>query len=81
MAKTNLIEALKEVIGEKHIPMSVLVQAIEEALVVAYRKNFDSEEDVIVKLDEETGDFKVISRRVVMEGDDLDEPDRQYTLE
>jgi N utilization substance protein A len=81
MAKTSLIEALKEVIGEKHLPMSVLVQAIEEALVVAYRKNFDSEEDVTVKLDEETGDFKVVSRRVVMDGDDLDEPDRQYTLE
>ena len=81
MAKTNLIEALKEVIGEKNLPMSVLVQAIEEALVVAYRKNFDSEEDVEVKLDENTGDFKVISKRLVMEGDDLDEPDRQYTLE
>ncbi|MGM0600539.1 MAG: transcription termination factor NusA [Candidatus Rifleibacteriota bacterium] len=81
MAKTNLIEALKEVIGEKNLPMSVLVEAIEEALVVAYRKNFDSEEDVEVKLDENTGDFKVISRRLVMKGDDLDEPDRQYTLE
>ena len=81
MAKTNLIEALKEVIGEKNLPMSVLVQAIEEALLVAYRKNFDSDEDVTVSLDEETGSFKVISRREVIEGDDLDEPDKQYTLE
>ncbi len=81
MAKTSLIEALKEVIGEKNIPMSVLVKAIEEALVVAYRKNFDSDEDVIVRLDEETGDFKVISRRTVIAGDDLDDPDKQYTLE
>eukprot|EP01156_Anaeramoeba_ignava_P010856 Anaeramoba_ignava/a481033_41.p2 GENE.a481033_41~~a481033_41.p2 ORF type:complete len:358 (-),score=62.07 a481033_41:3154-4227(-) len=81
MAKTNLIEALKEVIGEKNLPMHVLVQAIEEALVVAYRKNFDSDEDVKVSLDEESGAFKVISRREVIEGDDLDDPDKQYTLE
>lgn len=81
MAKTSLLEALKEVIGEKNLPMEVLVRAIEEALVVAYRKNFDSEEDVKVILDENTGDFKVISRRLVIEGEDLEEPDRQYTLE
>ena len=81
MAKINLIEALKEVIGEKNLPMSVLVEAIEESLVVAYRKNFDSDEDVAVTLDEETGTFKVISKRLVKEGDDLDDPDKQYTLE
>jgi N utilization substance protein A len=62
MTKTSLIDALKEVIGEKNLPMEVLVHAIEEALVVAYRKNFDSDEDVSVKLDEQTGDLKVISR-------------------
>ncbi len=81
MAKTSLIDALKEVIGEKNLPMEVLVRAIEEALVVAYRKNFDSDEDVKVTLDEQTGDFKVISRRLVVEGDELEEPDKQYTLE
>ena len=81
MAKTSLIDALKEVIGEKNLPMEVLVNAIEEALVVAYRKNFDSDEDVRVKLDEQTGDFKVISSRLVIDSDELEEPDKQYTLE
>ena len=81
MAKTSLIDALKEVIGEKNLPMEVLVNAIEEALVVAYRKNFDSDEDVRVKLDEQTGDFKVISSRLVVDSDELEEPDKQYTLE
>ena len=81
MAKTSLIDALKEVIGEKNLPMEVLVHAIEEALVVAYRKNFDSDEDVSVKLDEQTGDFKVISRRLVIDSEELEEPDKQYTLD
>lgn len=81
MAKTSLIDALKEVIGEKNLPMEVLVHAIEEALVVAYRKNFDSDENVRVILDENTGDFKVISQRLVVDADELEEPDKQYTLE
>ncbi|PKL47393.1 MAG: transcription termination/antitermination protein NusA [Candidatus Riflebacteria bacterium HGW-Riflebacteria-2] len=81
MAKTSLIDALKEVIGEKNLPMEVLVHAIEESLVVAYRKNFDSDEDVSVKLDEQTGDFKVISRRLVIDSEELEEPDKEYTLE
>lgn len=77
----NLYDALKEVIGEKNLPMSVLVQAIEEALVVAYRKNFDSEEDVKVTLEEKTGTFKVTARHTVVAEDALDDPDKQYTLE
>lgn len=81
MAKFNLIEALKQVIGEKNIPMDVLVKAIEEALIIAYRKSNGSDEDVRVELNQATGDFKVISRRVVMDTEDLDKPDKQYTLE
>ncbi|MBU1108645.1 MAG: transcription termination factor NusA [Candidatus Riflebacteria bacterium] len=81
MAKTSLIDALKEVISEKNLPMEVLIHAIEEALVVAYRKNFDSDENVRVKLDEQTGDFKVISSRLVIDSEELEEPDKEYTLE
>lgn len=82
MAKTHLLEALKEIIGEKNIPMAIVVQAIEEALVVAYRKNFDTDEDVIVRLDDASGGFKVVARYTVVEtDDDVEDPDKQYTLE
>lgn len=81
MANINLIEALKEVTNEKNIPMDVLINAIKEALVVAYRKTTDSDENVEVRLIEETGEFRVISFRTVIDSEDLDEPDRQYTLE
>ncbi len=81
MGKFNLIEALREITSEKNIPMEVLVSAIEDALAVAYRKSFDSDEDIEVELNKETGDFKVVSKRVVIDSEDLDEPDKQYTLE
>jgi len=78
---TNLFEALREVTAEKNLPAEVLMQAIEEALVIAYRKNFDSDEDVKVSLDPETGVFKVISRHTVVTEEAMEEPDQQYTVE
>lgn len=81
MANINLIDALKEVTTEKNIPMEVLINAIKEALVVAYRKTSEADENVEVRLIEETGEFRVISYRTVIDSEDLDEPDRQYTLE
>ncbi len=82
MSSNNLYLALKEISSEKNLPMQVLMNAIQEALVIAYRKNFDSEEDVTVTLDEKTGLFRVMARRTVVENDDaVEEVDRQYTLE
>jgi N utilization substance protein A len=81
MKNNSLFDVLREVTVEKNLPMDVLMTAIEEALVIAYRKNFDSDEDVKVTLDKETGSFRVISRRLVVEEEAMDEPEKQYTLE
>lgn len=82
MSINNLYMALKEIAGEKNLPMQVLLNAIQEALVIAYRKNFDSEEDVTVSLDQKTGHFRVVAKRTVVENDDaVEEVDKQYTLE
>ncbi len=80
-SNNNLFQALREVAEEKNLPMEVLLGAIEDALVVAYRKNFDSDEDVKVTLEKDTGMFRVISRRTVVTDEALEEPDKQYTLE
>ena len=81
MKTSNLFQALKEVTDEKNLPMEVLLGAIEDALVVAYRKNFDSEEDVKVSLDKQTGSFRVMAYRTVVLEENMDDPDKQYTLE
>ncbi|MBI3038849.1 transcription termination/antitermination protein NusA [bacterium] len=81
MSNSNFYKALKELTDEKNLPLPVLIGAIEDALVVAYKKNFDPEQDVIVMLDQETGDFKVISRCTVVADEAFDDADKQYTLE
>ncbi|MFZ2956121.1 MAG: transcription termination factor NusA [Candidatus Ozemobacteraceae bacterium] len=82
MTSSNFYQALKDLTDEKNIPISVLVSAIEDALMAAYRKNFDTQEDVKVTLEENTGHFHVIARRTVVVDDDaIEEADKQYSLE
>lgn len=81
MKSPNLFQALKEVTSEKNLPIDVLLGAIEDALVVAYRKNFDSEEDVKVVLEKDTGAFKVFALRTVVDEETLENEETQITLE
>ena len=78
----NFYQALKELTDEKNVPMEILVSAIEDALVAAYRKHYDTEEDVKVTLEKNTGNFKVIARMTVVPDEDaIESADRQMTLE
>lgn len=78
---TSIYEALKEMVGEKNIPMEVLIKAISDALVVAYRKNFKTNEDIKVILDDETGTFRVIATKVVVYKKDLKNKDKEFPYE
>ena len=64
---TELIEALRQVVREKHIPEDVLFQAIEQAMVSAYKRNFGSAQNIRVVLDRETGKISVLSGRKIVE--------------
>ncbi len=63
----ELILALEELENEKGIKKEYLLEAIETALVTAYKRNFDSLENVRVEMDKKTGATHVYSIREVME--------------
>ncbi len=63
----ELILALDELENEKGIKKEYLLEAIETALVTAYKRNFDSLENVRVEMDQKTGATHVYSIREVME--------------
>ncbi|MCQ2559582.1 MAG: transcription termination factor NusA [Clostridia bacterium] len=60
-------EALRELEKEKGIPEEVLMETLETALFSAYKKNFDSLQNVRVLVDRVTGDSKVFSQLTVVE--------------
>ncbi len=63
----ELMSALKDLEKEKGIDFEVLVEAIEAALISAYRKNFGAMQNVRVNLDRNSGEIKVYTRKNVVE--------------
>ncbi len=64
---TEFIEALAELEREKGISMDVLLEALEAALISAYKRNFGSLQNVSVDINRETGAIKVYARKTVVE--------------
>ena len=63
----ELILALEELEKEKGIEKAYLLESIETALVTAYKKNFDSLENVKVVMDQDTGATHVYSIKDVVD--------------
>ena len=63
----DFIGALGQIERERGIPKEVLIQAIEAALISAYRRNSGSAQNVTVSIDRETGEVKVWERLAVVD--------------
>ena len=63
----ELFDALNYLSKEKGIDKDLLMEALEAALISAYKKNFKSASNVRVALDEETGKMQVFSRKEIVE--------------
>ena len=63
----ELITAIEELEKERGISKEYLLSSLETALVTAYKRNFDSAENVKVNMDENTGDIKVYAVKTVVE--------------
>ncbi len=63
----ELIEAMDELEKERGIKNDYLIESLEGALVSAYKKNFDSVDNVKVTINQETGDVHIYSVREVVE--------------
>lgn len=63
----NFLEALQMLGEEKDISPEILFDAIEMALISAYKKNFNSAPNVRVLLDRKTGQYHVYSIKTVVE--------------
>ena len=57
----EFIKAVKNITAEKGISEDIVFDAMEQALITAYKKNFNSKTNVKVTINRETGDIKVFS--------------------
>lgn len=63
----EFIEALNELEKERGIKKDYLIESLETALVTAYKRNFDSVDNVKVTIDDVTGEIHIYSVRTVVE--------------
>ncbi len=63
----KLIDVLQYIARERNIPFEMLIEALEAALLTAYKRHFGSEANAIVTVDRQTGEYKVFHRRTVVE--------------
>lgn len=75
----ELMEALNVLEKEKEISKDVILEAIENSLVTAYKNHFDKADNVKVTVDRETGDFSVLSEKTVVE--EVENPVLEISLE
>ena len=63
----EFIGAMDELEKERGISKAYLIESLEAALVTAYKKNFESVDNVKVTIDDKTGEIRIFSVRTVVE--------------
>ncbi len=61
----SLRDALRVLEGERSIPREMLLEALEAALISAYKRNYGGEANVVIAMDRDTGEYKIYHRRTV----------------
>lgn len=63
----EFMQAVEDLEREKAISKDLLIEAIESALVSAYKKNYGTSQNVRVNIDRETGDIDVFMRKNIVD--------------
>lgn len=80
----ELFNLLDEIEIEKGINKEVVVEALELALLSAYKKNFGAyggAKNAKVTIDKETGEIRVVARKTVVSDDDMEDYETQIYLD
>lgn len=77
----EFIRAVEELEKEKGISKDALIDAIESALVSAYKKNYSNSQNVRVNINKTTGDIDVFMRKIVVTDEEVMDEYGELTLD
>jgi transcription termination/antitermination protein NusA len=63
----RLIDVLQSIAKDRNIAFEMLLEALEAALLTAYKRHFGSESNAIVVVDRQSGAYKVYHRRTIVD--------------
>ena len=70
--------AITQLAAEKNLPREVILDAMEAALVSAYKKDSDLQGNIVVRIDRETGEHRVFHEQTVAA--EVEDPKTQISL-
>ncbi len=65
--KNEFIIAINQVCSERQLSKEVVLEAVEAALISAYKRNFGAAQNIIARIDPETGEAQVYAEKKVVE--------------
>ena len=66
--RNEFVQAINQVCAERNLSKEVVIEAVEVALVSAYKRNFGECQNVVAKIDQQTGDVNLFAIKEVVEG-------------
>jgi N utilization substance protein A len=77
--KSDLYTAIAQIAAERGIPRDAVLLSIQQALTSVYKKSTGSEEEVVVELDQATGEMQVVVLKTIVEV--VANPDTEVSVE
>ena len=65
--KNDFVIAINQVCAERQLSKEVVLEAVEAALISAYKRNFGSAQNIIARIDPESGEAQVYAEKEVVE--------------
>ena len=72
---SEMMEALENIEREKGISVEIMLEALANALLTAYKRMPDAAEEALVEIDMETGAIKVIAQELDDDGIEIERTD------
>ncbi|RME76413.1 MAG: transcription termination/antitermination protein NusA [Chloroflexi bacterium] len=77
--KSDLMLIINQLCHERQLPVEVVLEAIEVALIAAYKRNYGGHHSITAQIDSKTGQPKIFVEKAVVE-DEVDDPRNEITL-
>ena len=80
MASINLIDAFQEFKDAESIDRPTMMKVVEEVFKTLLRKKYGADDNFDVIVNAEKGDLEVIRRRMIMDDDDVNDPNEEVSI-
>lgn len=64
--KNDFLVAITQLCSERSLPKEVVIQAVEQALVSAYKRNFGGGQNISATIEPTSGKVKILDRKSVV---------------